>query len=25
MHLADGTPVADSTATMFIHSQREKE
>jgi uncharacterized protein (TIGR00369 family) len=23
MHLADGTPVADSTATMFIHSQRE--
>lgn len=24
MHLADGTPVADSTATMFIHSQREK-
>jgi uncharacterized protein (TIGR00369 family) len=25
MHLVDGTPVADSTATMFIHSQREGE
>jgi uncharacterized protein (TIGR00369 family) len=25
MHLTDGTPVADSTATMFIHSQREGE
>jgi uncharacterized protein (TIGR00369 family) len=23
MHLKDGTPVADSTATMFIQSQRE--
>ena len=24
MRLKDGTPVADSTATMFIHSQREQ-